>query len=122
MSVTLLFLVRALTLPPPPVCAYAQSLKAVTALQAIIPIERAKMQLRVTMLQEEGGSASTALPAVRAWLSTLSPDVAACLAVAESGGGSGGGANARSFDLLVDPGLYRVIEEGACLRTHTHPL
>ena len=82
-----------------------QALKAIIALQAVIPLERSKMSLRVTVAA--GSSGGGALRAVRAWLLGLAPD----MIVGESDGG-GSGAAAR-LDLLADPGFYRAIEEGA---------
>ena len=75
-----------------------QSLKAIAALKAILAIERAKMQLRLTVPAREGAE-------VRAWLDKLDPDMV-------TGESSIVGGEEASLELLVDPGLYRAIEEG----------
>ena len=80
--------------------AKSQALKAVAALRARIPIERAKMQLRVTL----GEPAQ--MGAVRTWLGALAPG----MALSEGAGGSG---EVASLDLVADPGMFRVLDEGA---------
>ena len=80
--------------------AKSQALKAVAALRARIPIERAKMQLRVTL----GDPAQ--MGAVRTWLGALAPG----MALSEGAGGSG---EVAALDLVADPGMFRVLDEGA---------
>ena len=92
--------------------AKSQALKAVAALRARIPIERAKMQLRVTL----GDPAQVG--AARTWLGALCPG----MALNESAGGG----ETASLDMVADPGMFRVIDEGALAhaprrRAQKHP-
>jgi ribosome maturation protein SDO1 len=79
-----------------------QALKAITSLKAIIPIERSKMHLRLMVGDGE-------VKEVRGWLEGLDAE---CI-VGESAILGGEDGAVHSLDLEVDPGLFRVIEEGA---------
>jgi len=89
-----------------------QILKAVTSLKSILSIERAKMQLRLTVLSKNCGE-------VKAWLDSMDPE----MTTGESSiiGSSVGEEDVTSLEVLADPGLYRAIEEGLFLSV-CHPL
>ena len=90
-----------------------QALKAIASLRALIPIERAKLQLRLVLSDREVGE-------TRAWLEGLDAE----MITGESAiVGEGGHRPSHTLDLEVDPGLYRVIEEGEereCLQWGAH--
>jgi ribosome maturation protein Sdo1 len=73
-----------------------QALKAIAILRALIPIERAKLQLRLVLSDREVGE-------TRAWLEGLDAE----MITGESAiVGEGGHRPSHTLDLEVDPGLY----------------
>ncbi|CAM9464539.1 unnamed protein product [Scytosiphon promiscuus] len=81
-----------------------QALEVIKKLKEVMPIDRAKMKLRITTDQE---SSSPELEHLKDTLRDLGVDGFDSGAGA-SGGGSGGG---EVLDFLVDPGMYREVEE-----------
>jgi len=84
-----------------------QALKAVAALRAIIPIERAKIQLRVTAPSAAGAEA------LRAWLAAQDADATVGAGAPAGGGGASGSV---ALNVVADPALYRALEDGASSR------
>ncbi|CAN0007569.1 unnamed protein product, partial [Hapterophycus canaliculatus] len=80
-----------------------QALEVIKKLKEVMPIDRAKMKLRITTDQEPS---SPELEHLKETLRELGVDGF------ESGAGaSGGGGSGEVLDFLVDPGMYREVEE-----------
>lgn len=83
-----------------PCCSFSKALEVIKKLKEVMPIDRAKMKLRITT-DEDAAPLKEALGE----LGVVS---------FESGGGAGpggGGGDSDVLDFLVDPGMYRDVEE-----------
>ncbi len=85
-----------------------QAARAVAALRGTIPIERAKMALRIALPARD-------LPAARAALAALGGGdlVTGEASVVRDDGAPPDDAAAAVLDILAEPGYFRIIEEGA---------
>lgn len=78
-----------------------QALEVIKRLKEVMPIDRAKMKLRVTTTEGDASPLKQALGelGVENYEKTVAD------------GGGGGGAGETTVDFLVDPGMYREVEE-----------
>jgi len=85
-----------------------QALKAIGALREHIPIERAKMALRVNVPSKGAGAA-------RRFLNALSMElITSEMSIVPGGDAAASEGDVTSFDLLAEPGFFKSIEEGEC--------